>query len=173
MPETDQPSPSPPPQRGRVRQSAGILDVGSGLFPTAPGLADRFPGLLPAAEAVVPIRRRPSRQDRERLATLPTPPTPYPDPVLPRVMGLLAPLPVTDDRFLPAQRTPARQLLQTDGGYPGSALSSAPANAIKRITTAVEAGRRFFPPGSIRWPTFTLPSRSLSNEKRILSSPDQ
>ena len=141
--------PSPPPQGGRVGQPGGILDVRSGPFPTDPGLADRFPGLLPATEAVVPIRRRPSRQDRECLATLPAPSASHPDPVLPRVVGLLAPLPVADDRFLPAERTPTRQLLQTDYRYPGSTLSSAPANAIKRITTGVRVGRRSSLPGSI------------------------
>ena len=54
-------------------------------------------------------------------------------------MSLLASPAMTDDCVQVADRTSARQLRQTDLGYPGSALSSVHDNAIKRITTGVKA----------------------------------
>ena len=56
-------------------------------------------------------------------------------------MRLSASSPVADNRHTLAHRTPARQLRQTDLNYPGSALSSVPDNAIKRITAGVKACR--------------------------------
>ena len=56
-------------------------------------------------------------------------------------MSLLATLSVPNDGVAVATRTAPRQLCQTDADYPGSALSSTPGSAIKRITAGVKACR--------------------------------
>ena len=165
MPEADQSATSPSPQRGGIRQSCRVFKMRSRLLPSDAVFADRLPSLLPAAQTVVAIRRRPSGQDGERLATVPTQSPPHPDPVLLRVVGLLAPLSVADDRFLSAQRTPTRHLLQADSCYPGTVLSSAPGNAINRITAGVKAGRWLSLPGLVRRAGLHPPS-CLKNVKR-------
>jgi len=144
--------------------------VRHGLFPSGAVGADRVPGLLPAAQRVVPIRRRPTRQDGERLAAQPAQTAPYPNTVLPFVVCRLAPLPVSDDRSPLTQRAPARHLAQIDPRHPGTGLSSGSGNEIKRITAGVKACRWFSLPGLVRRPAFTLLVCSMSNEKRILLS---
>jgi hypothetical protein len=109
-------------------------------------------------------------QDGERLPTKPTQPSPYPKIIVPAVVRRFSPLPVSDDGLPLAQGAPTRQLVQTDPGHPGTALSSAGGNAIKRITADVRACRRFSLPGLVRRPAFTLLVYAISNEKRILPS---
>ena len=141
-----------------------------GLFPSGAVGADRVPGLLPTEQSVVTIRRRPTRQDGERLAAQPAQTAPYPNTVLPFVVCRLAPLPVSDDRSPLTQRAPARHLAQIDPRHPGTGLSSGSGNEIKRITAGVKACRWFSLPGLVRRPAFTLLVCSMSNEKRILLS---
>ena len=172
MPEADPSTPSPSTQRAGVWPSSGILAVRCGLFPSDAVGADRVPGLLSAAQRVVPIRWRPTRQDGERLAAQSAQPAPHPNAVLLTVVCRLAPLPVSDDRRSLAQRTPTWHLLQVDPGHPGTALSSAGGSEIKRITAGVKACRWFSLPGLVRRPAFTLLVHSMANEKRILPSVD-
>jgi hypothetical protein len=91
----------------------------------------------------MPIRQRPSWLDGERPPAKPTPPAPHPNAVLLLVVRRLAPLSVSDDRRSMAHRTPTWHQLQVDPGYPGTALSSAGGNEIKRITAGVKACRWF------------------------------
>jgi hypothetical protein len=70
-----------------------------------------------------------------------------PSAVLLLVVRRLAPLSVSDDRRSTAHRTPTWHQLQVDPGYPGTALSSAGGNEIKRITAGVKACRWFSLPG--------------------------
>jgi len=75
---------------------------------------------------------------------------------------------VANDRVIPANGTSPRQEAQRD--HPESPLSSASGGAIKSITAGVKAAadrrRQSF---DLR-PAFTLPGKSVSNEKRILLS---
>ena len=135
--------------------------------------AERVPGLLPTMQRVAPIRRRAVRQDGERLSTEAAQPTPYPKVIVLAIVRRLTTLPVPNDGCLLTEGAPTRQLVQTDPRYPGSALSSAGGNEIKRITAGVKACRWFSLPGLVLRPAFTLLMYSISNKKRILSSLDQ
>src|SRR5215469_17856947 len=78
---------------------------------------------------------------------------------------------MADDRVAPANRASPRQTLQRN--YPGSSLSFASGSAITRITAGVKARRR---PSPAKFRSagraFTLPAKSVSDEKRILLSGD-
>src|SRR5260370_20659258 len=65
-------------------------------------------GLLAAAHAEMPRRRQPIGHDREGLAARMTDSAPHPDPVVARVVCLLAPLAMADDGLVATQRTPPR-----------------------------------------------------------------
>src|ERR1019366_9322659 len=84
------------------------------------------------------------------------------------VVALAEPPSVTNDGVLPADRTLPRQEGQRD--YPGSMLSFGSGSAIKRITAGVKAAADRRCQVSIWGPAFTLPVKSVSNEKRILLS---
>src|SRR5262249_15024132 len=77
----------------------------------------------------------------ERLLARRTSAPAYPDRVVLVIVSLLAAAAVTNDRVPATTRTSARQLLQADLNYPGSALSSVHGSAIKRITAGVKARR--------------------------------
>jgi len=94
-------------------------------------------GLLPAVKAIVTARRRPSRQDGECFAAGPAQSAPNANDSV----GLFMPPTVADDSLVAAQKTPPWQLLQREGGHPGSILPSASGSAIKRITAGVKACR--------------------------------
>jgi hypothetical protein len=104
--------------------------------------ADCLPVLMPAAQRVPTIGRRPTGPNGEGLATQSAEPPAHPDPIWLAVMRLLAPFPVTDDRCLLTQRAPAWHLPQIDPRHPGTGLSSDSGSAIKRITAGVKACRR-------------------------------
>ena len=90
------------------------------------------------------------------------------------VVSLLAPSPVADDVSRLADRTSARQLRQTDLGYPGSVLSSAHGSAIKRITAGVKACRwspaKFDPATGLHPPAQTSVERK-KNERILDATP--
>jgi len=91
-----------------------------------------------------------------------------PDLGVPFIMGLLEPLSVTDDRPIAAQRASAGQQRKRDLGHPGAVLSSASGSAIKRINGWRE-GRSLTVAAKFRSGlAFTLPVKSVPNEKRIL-----
>ena len=73
---------------------------------------------------------------------------------------------MTGDRILPADGTLPRQEGQRD--HPGSMLSFVSGSAIKRITAGVKAAADRRCQVSIWGLAFTLPVKSISNEKRIL-----
>ena len=145
VPEADQSAAGPSTQSAGIRQTRGILANRSGLFPACAVSADRVPGLLPATQSVVPVQWRPTRQDGECLPAKTAKPAPHTDAVMLPVVRLLAPLTVSNDGCSSAQRTPTWHLLQADPGYPGTALSSAVGNEIKRITAGVKACRWVLP----------------------------
>ena len=127
-----------------------------GLLDSVAG-GDVLTRLLPTLKAVVAGWRQPIGQDREGLSARPTDSTPHPDPIVFVVVNLLATPSVPNDAVAVAERTVARQLCQTDPGYPGSALSSTSGSAIKRITAGVKARRdRSLPKSWICWRAFTL-----------------
>jgi hypothetical protein len=66
------------------------------------------------------------------------------------VVRWLASLSVSDDRPLPTQGTPPRQLLQADPSYPGTVLSSLGGHEIKRIMAGVKACHWVLLPGLVR-----------------------
>ena len=82
------------------------------------------------------------------------------------IVALTQSPPVADDRVLTANRASPREKVQRD--HPGSALSSASGSAIKRITAGVRAAADRRCQVSIWGLAFTLPVKSVSNEKRIL-----
>ena len=102
--QTQQPATGPTPQRGWIGESIGIFALRSGLFPSTATIATRFPGLLSTSKAVLAVWRRPTGKDGEGLATRTAETTPYPDPVVVFVVGLLATLAVADDRLASAAR---------------------------------------------------------------------
>jgi hypothetical protein len=129
---------------------------------------DALTGLLPAAKAVVTGGRQPIGQGSEGLSTRSTDSTSHPDAFVLVIVALTQSPPVADDRVITANGTSPRQQVQRD--YPGSALSSASGSAIKRITAGVKAAADRRCQVSIWGPAFTLPVKSVSNEKRILLS---
>ena len=118
--------------------SVRLFRVRNRLFPTIP-FAQRFPGLLPAIETVVAVRRRPCGQNREGFPARAAAPAANPDPVVPLIVRLLAPSAVTNDGPIAADGTPSRQQLQRERGHPGSILFSFSGSAIKRIKAGVKA----------------------------------
>jgi len=88
-----------------------------------------LPRLLPAAVAVVAIRGRPGRQDRECLLAKRAPAPANADPVVLVVVCLLPPAPVAGDRRLPAHRTPSRHLRRLMAVTP--ARSCLPATVVR------------------------------------------
>jgi hypothetical protein len=98
-----------------------------------------FTGLLPAAQAEMPRRHQPIRQNREGLPARMTDSAPRPNAFVSVVMGLTEALSMADDRLIPANGTAPRQEAQWD--HPGSMLSFASGSAIKRITAGVKARR--------------------------------
>jgi len=85
---------------------------------------------------------------------------------LTRIVSLLAAAAVTNDRVPATTRTSARQLLQADLNYPGSALSSVHGSAIKRINGWREGPPLVSPPSSIRRLAFTLLLRTSVERKK-------
>ena len=106
--------------------------------------------MLSATQRVMPIRHAPTGQDSERRATQPAESAPYPYAVVLLVVRRLAPLSVSDDRPLPTQGTPPRQLLEADPSYPGTVLSSVAGHEIKRIMAGVKACHWVLLPGLVR-----------------------
>src|SRR5260370_39687888 len=103
-----------------------------------PGVSGRT-GRMPAANAKMRRRRQPIGQDGKGLAARMTDSASHPDPVVVRVVCLLAPLAMADDGLVATQRTPPREQLQGERPHPGSDLSSASGSAIKRITAGGKA----------------------------------
>ena len=168
--------PTPQAKQSPLRPSAqgrGIRQAGR-IFAVRCGLLDRFPGGDPLtgtafdSAGVVCRRCEPLGQDREGLLAWPTDSAPHPDRFALIVVALAEPPSVTDDRVLPADGTLPRQEGQRD--HPGSTLSFASGSAIKRITAGVKAAADRPCQVSICGPAFTLPVKSVSNEKRILLS---
>ena len=91
--------------------------------------------------------------------------TSHPNVFVMFVVGLAVTPSVADDRVLAANRTSPWQETQRD--YPGSMLSFASGSAIKIITTGVKAAADRPCQVSIGGPAFTLPVKSVSNEKRL------
>jgi hypothetical protein len=158
--------PGPSAHRRWVGQPVWFFGVRNRVFPTG-CFAQRLPGLLPAMETIVPVRRRPCGQDREGFPARPTQPAANPDPLMPPIVRLFAPPSVTDDSSVAADRTASRQMLQWDCSHPGSVLSSASGSAIKRIKAGVKA-RPFQRPAKVRLDAGLHPpgKDSVSNEKK-------
>jgi hypothetical protein len=136
------------------------------FFPTA-RFVQRCPCLLPASEAVMPVRRRPHGQNRERLPTGPTSPATNPDAAMSFIVRLLAPPAMAHDGLMAANRTPSRQQLQGERRHPDSGLFSPSGSAIKRIKAGVKA-RPLNAPPKAQSGCGTSPSGKVSsNEKRI------
>jgi hypothetical protein len=129
---------------------------------------DVLTGVLPAVKAVVAGWRQPIGQDSKGFPARLTDSTPHPDAFVLVVVSMAEPSSVSYDRVIPANGTSPRQEVQRD--HPESPLSSASGSAIKRITAGVKAAAdRRCPSFDLR-PVFTLPAKSVSNEKRILLS---
>jgi hypothetical protein len=119
--------------------------------------------LLPTAQGERRRWRQPIGQDREALPARLADPAPHPDGFVLVVVVLTQSPPVADDRVITANRASPREKVQRD--HPGSALSSASGSAIKRITAGVKAAAdRPCQSFDLR-PAFTLPAKSVSNEK--------
>ena len=152
---------------GWIGQTCRVFAVRCGLLGRITG-GDVLTGLLPAVNAVVSGRRQPIGQDGKGLPARLTDSAPHPDTFV-LVIVTLAPSPaVADDGVSTANGTSPRQ--QAQRNHPGSVLSSASGSAIKRITAGVRAAAdRPCQSFDLR-PAFTLPVKSVSNEKRILLS---
>jgi len=129
---------------------------------------DALTGLLPAVKAVGAGWRQRIGQDGKSLPARLTDSAPHPDAFVLVVVRITEPSSVANDRVLPADGTSPRQEAQRN--HPGSVLSSASGSAIKRITAGVKAAAdRPCQSFDLRL-AFTLPVKSVSNEKRILLS---
>jgi hypothetical protein len=124
--------------------------------------------LLPAVQGEKSRWRQPIGQDGEGLLARPTNAAPHPNAIVTVIAGMTKPLPVAHDRVVTTKRTSPREKIQ--GDHPGSNLSSASDSAIKRITAGVKAAADRRCQVSIWGLAFTLPVKSVSNEKRILLS---
>ena len=125
---------------------------------------DVLTGLLPAVKAVVAGWRQPIGQDGKGLPAWPTDSAPHPDAFVLVIVSMAAPSSVANDRVIPANGTSPRQEVQRN--HPGSVLSSAFGSAIKRITAGVKAAAdRPCQSFDLR-PAFTLPAKSVPNEKK-------
>ena len=127
---------------------------------------DAFAGVLSATQAVRRRRHQPIGQDREGPPAGTAYSTSHPDRFVLIVVALAESPSVTDDCVLPADGTPSRQKGQ--GDHPGSVLSFDSGSAIKRITASVKAAADRRCQVSIWGLAFTLPVKTVSNEKRIL-----
>jgi hypothetical protein len=163
----------PAPKSGRIRQAMGVLDLRRRLLPSAAVVGRRFPGLFPAAKAVLAVGRRPVRQDGEGQSTRPAHAAADPNPVVAFVVGLFPPPAMTGDRVLAASRTPSWHERQRKCSHPGSNLSSGSGSAIKRITAGVKAPAADCVLARVRIceGAFTLPLYSNSNEKEYCRLP--
>jgi len=129
---------------------------------------------LAAVKAVMAERREPIRQDREGFLTWLTDAAPHPDAFVPVIVALTESSPVAGDRVVAANGTSPRQEIQRDHpDHPGSMLSFTSGSAIKIITAGVKAAVDRRCQVSISGPAFTLPAKSVSNEKRIQLSDDR
>ena len=161
----------PTAQRAGIGQPRGILRSEVRPVPNPALLAQTVSqACCRQRRDVVTIRRRPTRQDGERLAAQPAQPAPYPDqsccrraPDLRRCPCPMIVCPLT-------QRAPRGNWRKSIRVTPGPVLSPASGSAIKRITAGVKACRWTSLPGLVRRPAFTLLVSSMSNEKRILPS---
>jgi hypothetical protein len=169
--QAEQPAPRPAPQSGRVGQAMRIFGLRSRLLPNAAVVGGRFPGLLPAAKAVLAVGRRPVGQDGKGQSTEPAHPAADPNPVVAIVVGRFPPPAVAGDRILAAPRAPPWQERQRKRGHPGSDLSSGPGQCDKK-----NHGWREGPPLTVSLLEFRSveglhpPGIFNSNEKRILPS---
>jgi len=118
----------------------------------------------------MPGRWRPVGQHRKGLVAGATTAPPNPDLLVPFVTRIFEPLSVTDDGPLAANRAQPGEQFQRDLGHPGSVLFSGSGSAIKRITAGVKVGPDRRCQVSIWWLAFTLPVKSVPNEKRISHS---
>jgi hypothetical protein len=153
-----------PPAQGRgIRQTGGIFAVWRGLLNRFP-CGEPLTGILSTAQSVVCRWCEPLGQDREGFLAWLTDSAPHPDRFALIVVALTSAPSVTDDRGLPADGTLPRQESQRD--HPGSMLSFASGSAIKRITAGVKAAAdRPCQSFDLR-PAFTLPAKSVPNEKK-------
>ncbi len=128
-------------RKAGIRQTSRIFAVRCGLFPSNAVVgAHLVPGLLPAIDAVVAVRRRPEGRTVNVPAGSASPAT-NPDPIALRVVSLLAPLSVAHDGSV--ARTGQRRGNRHSGiaVTPASVLCSGSGSAIKRITAGVKACR--------------------------------
>ena len=154
-----------PPAQGRgIRQTGGIFAVWRSLLNRFP-CGEPLTGILSTAQSVVCRWCEPLGQDREGFPAWLTDSAPHPDRFALIVVTLAEPPSVAGDRILPADRTLPRQESQRD--HPGSMLSFGSGSAIKRITAGVKAAADRRCQVSIWGSAFTLPVKSVSNEKRI------
>jgi hypothetical protein len=123
---------------GWIGQACRIFAVRCRLLGRITG-GDALARLLSTPQAVVPGRRQPIGQDREGLPAWSTDSAPHPDALALIIVTLTESLSVADDRVLTANGTSPRQEIQWD--HPGSMLSFASGNGIKRITAGVKARR--------------------------------
>jgi hypothetical protein len=127
---------SPSAQGGWIGQARRIFAVRRRLLNGIAG-GDAFASLLSAMQAKRGRRRQPIGQNRKGLPAGMTDSAPYPNALVPVIVGIAKPLPMADDRAVEANRTSPRQEIQRN--YPGSMLSFASGSAIKIITAGVKA----------------------------------
>jgi len=163
--KAEQSTACPPAQGGGIRQTGGIFAVRCGLLNGFPG-GEPLTRFLSTTQRVVCRRCEPLGQDRKGLPTRLTDSTSHPDRFTLIVVALAESPSMTDDGVLPADWTLPRQEGQRD--HPGSMLSFDSGSAIKRITAGVKAAADRRCQVSIWRLAFTLPVKSISNEKRIL-----
>ena len=157
----------PSAQRGWIRRARRVFAVRHRLLNGITG-GDVLTGLLSATQGERRRRHQPIGQDREGLVARPTNPASHPNAFVAVIVGLAEPPSMADDRVVVANRTSPREEFQ--GDHPGSMLSFVSGSAIKRITAGVKAAAdRPCQSFDLR-PAFTLPVKSVSNERRILLS---
>jgi len=145
---------------GQVRRG---LAVRCGLLGGITG-SDVFTGLLPAVQSEGCRWRQPIGQNREGLPARLADSAPHPDVFVLVIMALTPSPPVANDGVGTANGTPPRQEFQRN--HPGSMLSFTSGSAIKRITAGVKAAADRRCQVSIWGPAFTLPVKSVSNQKK-------
>ena len=155
----------PPAHGGWIRQSCRVFAVRRSLLSSITS-GEVLTCLLPTVQGERRRWRQPIGQDREALPARLADPASHPDGFVLVVVVLTQSPPVADDRVITANRASPRETVQRD--HPGSALSSASGSAIKRITAGVKAAADRRCQVSIWGLAFTLPVKSVSNEKRIL-----
>ena len=144
----------------------GSLQCGAACSTDSP-VAMPFTRLLSTDAGVLRRRCEPIGQDRKGLSARPTDSSPHPDRFA-LIVVALAESPSMIDVVYPADGTLPRQ--EGQGDHPGSILSFDSGSAIKRITAGVKAAADRRCQVSIWGLAFTLPVKSVSNEKRILLS---